>query len=1074
MNKIYQTKFNKLTGTTVACSELVRRACKATATIAVLAASATAFALDCTANGDGSYLPGGSSPSCNNINAATVNQSGHAGFYILTRSKLHEPLNVGDTTLTANVSGDYTALGNQYANGASGALINAGNLNFTINGKGNINGLATYHNVDITAKNVELNINNDYSSSGNSSGIVASYGILVGSAANAGERNTYNGKYTTVTVDKLKINQTTKGGKTQPILNNGIRAIQGAYDNSGDGSAGRVIVNDDLDMTLTGNRSIGIYVSGNSTNHGAAEGTGADGQLTPIVVLRGKNNKIVINKGTDSSLKGWDSAGIKLGKTRNTGEGAGILESYGELTIDTTNAKDGSGIKMVRNSVLKADYDNSATTIHTNGYALEIGTHDDANSSGKYEQAASHGVRANFKDAVFTTTGTSADPVFNGAVGRKDLIFVDQGQVDTVVSFSGDKTNLTANDAGYIVNVSGNYTGPNYQFFSNTYDASGNEQGHEAYEASSVTFNATGKGSMTGLVTKGAVKTEEGEVLDEGLKPILNVNLNNGFTWNLKKKESENIAKFDTLNLANGSVVNAAFDDAGANAFILEGNVNSNGGIINLDNPSHAQYNDILTIAGNYYASNDAVVKMNTQWNNPGSIDGTNSMSDVLKINGTATGITHVIAMGADGSEYLIDGNIQQVDSVINTIPVIYVGVSSNESVFTGTAHTSGATEVQLAKRSTNDGDEYYWTMKASENTGGGNTGGGNTGTDKTNNTPIYSNVVSGYVAIPHVNQEQGFNTIGTLNERRGEYLDSIVANCTNCKNQSSKLANGQTWGRILGKHVKQNGKDRLNTDTDIAGIQIGHDFLNQLNDNGSHNHTGTYIAYSRADTDFSDEYRAVNGIISGDKYTGKGKSDAISIGVTNTYYTADNTYIDLVGQVSYLHNKYEARDGSNPDSQDGWGLALSAEAGRAFELSQLAAGNGSWIIEPQAQLIYQYVDLDSFNDKYRHVDQNGQDALRGRVGVRLAYNGKTANSQSAVFYTIGNVWHDFINPSKVDIGKDSLREKYAKTWGELGLGMKVAIQKNSYFYGDLRYEHDFGSSKREGYRASLSFEHKW
>ena len=55
-------------------------------------------------------------------------------------------------------------------------------------------------------------------------GTVGSYGVLAGSTVNAGEGNTYNGKYTTVQVDNLKINQTATGGKTNPILNNGIRA----------------------------------------------------------------------------------------------------------------------------------------------------------------------------------------------------------------------------------------------------------------------------------------------------------------------------------------------------------------------------------------------------------------------------------------------------------------------------------------------------------------------------------------------------------------------------------------------------------------------------------------------------------------------------------------------------------------------------------------------------------------------------------------------------------------------------------------------------------------------------------
>jgi len=1108
MNKIYQTKFNKLTGTTVVCSELVKRACKVTATVSFLAASTTAFADDCTPDANGSYLVGdnnGVNSSCNNIGATTVKQSGNAEFYILTRSKLHDTLEVGETVLNANVTGSYTGLGNQYSYEHNGAKIEAGNLNFTINGNGNIQGISSHSGVNITAKDVELNITDNYTSGNNSSDGVASYGILAGSSVNSSETNSTRDKYTTIKVNRLKINQTTKGkgGKATPILNNGIRVIQGAANGrQGEGSAGKVIVNDDLDMTLIGNRAIGIYVSGNKNNHGDAESRGPNGELTPIVILNGKDNRIIIQKGDELNNLQWDSSAVKLGKVRNTGSGAGILESHGKLEIDTTNALHGGGIKMLRNSVLKADYDGSSTIINTNGYALEIGTHDDRNSSGKFEQAASKNVMASFKNAKFTTTGTSMDPNVNGSVGRKDLIFVDQGQVNTVLNFSGDETNLTANDNGYILNVSGNYTAAGYDFLSNTYDNVGNEKGHEDYQASSVTFNAYDKGSMTGLVSKGTVKTEENQKTDNSVgEPTLNLNLSNGFTWNLKKNGSENTAKFNKLTLSNGAVLNAAWDDNGGNNFILEGDVENKGGIISLDNKNHAKYDDHLTIIGDYIGSDDgsSVVKMNTLWNAPGGEDGENSESDKLTILGNAFGVTHVVAVNKDGNENIIDGNVKQVEHILNTIPVINVSVHDDHMAFQGTAKTSGAIEVQLAKRQSSNGDDYYyWTMEARRkdpgdtgggdtgggDTGGGDTGGGDTGGGDTGGGSgkdpggtgkvIYANAVAGYVAMPRVNQEQGFASVGTLHERRGAYLNADAENCSNCENQSDKFIHGQTWSRIYGKHLKQDGKDRLNLDTDIAGIQIGHDFLNKFNDNGSHNHTGVYIAYSRGNTDFSDEYHSENGLISADKYTGKGKSDAVSVGITNTFYMPNNSYVDLVGQVSYLHNKYEARDGNNPDSQDGWGVALSAEAGRAFELGKSASDTGSWKIEPQAQLVYQYINLDSFNDKYRHIDQNGQDALRGRVGVRLGYDEVNANASSVNFYAIGNIWYDFINPGNVDIGKDSLREKYAKTWGEVGLGLKVAIPKNSFINGDVRYEHDFGSTKRKGFRGNLSVEHKW
>ena len=221
--------------------------------------SGTGFAatITCTPEADGSYLPGNVIPSCNTVSAATITQPSTAGFYILTRSRLAETLNVGNTDVTANVAGGYAGIGNQYAMGAAGASIVTGTVKFTVTGNGNINGLGSHSNVNMTTKDVILGLTDNYSG-GNSSGGVAQYGVLAGSTVDSGELATYNGKYTTITIDKLGITQTATGGSTNAILNNGIRAIQGANQDSGEGSAGQVIVNGILDMKLTGNRSNGI------------------------------------------------------------------------------------------------------------------------------------------------------------------------------------------------------------------------------------------------------------------------------------------------------------------------------------------------------------------------------------------------------------------------------------------------------------------------------------------------------------------------------------------------------------------------------------------------------------------------------------------------------------------------------------------------------------------------------------------------------------------------------------------------------------------------------------------------
>ncbi|MDF3917215.1 autotransporter domain-containing protein, partial [Escherichia coli] len=72
----------------------------------------------------------------------------------------------------------------------------------------------------------------------------------------------------------------------------------------------------------------------------------------------------------------------------------------------------------------------------------------------------------------------------------------------------------------------------------------------------------------------------------------------------------------------------------------------------------------------------------------------------------------------------------------------------------------------------------------------------------------------------------------------------------------------------------------------------------------------------------------------------------------------------------------YESRDNVKV-SQNGWSGLLSAEAGHPFVLSGTDTGPG-WLLEPQAQLAYQYVSLQKFSDGVRDVDQNGQSGLRG------------------------------------------------------------------------------------------------
>ncbi|MGR6646434.1 autotransporter outer membrane beta-barrel domain-containing protein, partial [Avibacterium paragallinarum] len=63
----------------------------------------------------------------------------------------------------------------------------------------------------------------------------------------------------------------------------------------------------------------------------------------------------------------------------------------------------------------------------------------------------------------------------------------------------------------------------------------------------------------------------------------------------------------------------------------------------------------------------------------------------------------------------------------------------------------------------------------------------------------------------PRVNLEQGFASVRTLHERRGE-------------NRELKETEGQPWGRVLGDYLTQKGDENASFKLRDYGFQLGYD----------------------------------------------------------------------------------------------------------------------------------------------------------------------------------------------------------------------------------------------------------
>ncbi|THA21493.1 autotransporter outer membrane beta-barrel domain-containing protein [Histophilus somni] len=864
----------------------------------------------------------------------------------------------------------------------------------------------------------------------------ASYGVAVGYDY-LGGANTNTSKLTlnnaTINVSNTKDSVYGTFKKVVPNVGHQLSGIRIYRVN---GATPELISNGDLNITVTDNSTKkvgdylnGIYISGNGSS----------------ATLNGTTNIKLV-----SESSGINSAGIKIGKPLekgvDTGKKGSTVTVNGKITIDTTGAKNTAGVRL---------FDNSSTFIITGN-----GT-DEASKI----KVASSAIVFDTQDYVIGKE-PKQDPSRNSN-GQNQVVKLTDTELSTI-SESASLIKARTQTANSIkvsfakifgVNLDGKLNNGTFTT-QGSFTLSGEKSLAKAAKDGWL-FEVEDGSELTALINK---KAKVVGLSSKNTSGTLNVTLDDA-TWVLKAKENkENGAPTSTLNklTLNSHAVLDASDptDAAVTKAVYtvkltsdgtktDGILTNNSGVISLANKS---YQDVLTIAGNY-VGNNGVIKLNTNWNSPvDDVDGSDSHSDLVVIMGDASGTTTVQAINADGKENVIDGSIGSIAADLNKNSAVLIKVHGTDkgndvadtakggkyrSTFTGEARTTGAGVLKLASRKNNNGHtEYFWTLTSIN----------------TNNINL-DPVVPAYVLAPKVGLELGYTALATLHERRG-------------KDQTAQVQ-GQTWGRFIGKHLALDGKNRLGAKHHSYGFQFGHDFAIQHTEEGDLRLTGGYVSYGIMNSTYSDR-------LDDQPQTGKGKQKGWNLGLTHTRYAPSGAYVDLVGQIGFLNNQFNARNGVEV-KQKGTALALSAEIGLPYALREYPT-KGVWLIEPQAQLVYQMLKLNSFKDDVKYIQGGYHHGLRGRLGVRAVYNVQSVEGKyrpNSVYIT-ANVLHDFMNGKGVTIGQDKVKETLAKTWAEVGVGGQLPVGKQSLVYADVRYEHSLSGTKHEGYRGTVGFKYTW
>ena len=264
---------------------------------------------------------------------------------------------------------------------------------------------------------------------------------------------------------------------------------------------------------------------------------------------------------------------------------------------------------------------------------------------------------------------------------------------------------------------------------------------------------------------------------------------------------------------------------------------------------------------------------------------------------------------------------------------------------------------------------------------------------------------------------------------------------------------NNGTWGRVIAQHGNREGDDigifgaGPRYDYDFGAFQIGQDFYRS-----SSRTAGVRTPASMLPSVAPTVMLSIS-LASAPATTPLWPTRRVVIGPPSV---PAGWYLDSVVQATF----YDIDGDSNrlpALHTEGWGLGGSLEGGAPFKFG------GGWQIEPQAQLIFQTININQGSDVGATVRFQDVDSLAGRVGVRLANTWMMPSmlGMSQPMLVTGwfrpNLWHEFLGDPKTlfssETGFIPFRADLGGSWVELNGGISAQINRTTSLYANTSYQ---------------------
>ena len=352
---------------------------------------------------------------------------------------------------------------------------------------------------------------------------------------------------------------------------------------------------------------------------------------------------------------------------------------------------------------------------------------------------------------------------------------------------------------------------------------------------------------------------------------------------------------------------------------------------------------------------------------------------------------------------------------------------------------------------------------------------------------PIIGPEIATYGVVQPMAQQLGRTMLGTHDDRLGDLYPMpceptapvyTKAPPVYTKAPTTDCADGwrpAVWGRLFGQQIDNHYRAFADprTDGQIAGLQVGIDVVRSDSLIPGHkDYGGFYFAYGNANVDVSGLVTNAAATAYVLQHTGSANLNAYSGGAYWTHYGVSGWYADLTLQGTSYNGGASTEFAALKTT--GAGFISSLEGGYPIALPQLGPG---FVLEPQAQVLWQWVRFDAGHDGLGPVALGTTSTTTARVGLKGKWTVTTASGQVWQPYVRANYWSDFGGTAVMMFGPDDVPLVSHAQYMDVNAGFTARIDTHLSGFAEVGYQFavsNEGGGKRDGVRGTTGLRYQW